>query len=75
MVRGSGARVLGRSRSGTATVAPKALAPLIDPNVHSCGTVRPHGAAELKHPDEGVFAIGMKTYGRAPTFLLPTGYE
>jgi thioredoxin reductase len=58
-----------------AVQAPKALAPLIDPNVHSCGTVRPHGAAELKHPDEGVFAIGMKSYGRAPTFLLLTGYE
>ena len=25
--------------------APRALAPLIDPNVHSCGTVHPHGAA------------------------------
>lgn len=24
--------------------APRALAPLIDPNVHSCGTVYPHGA-------------------------------
>jgi thioredoxin reductase len=58
-----------------AVQAPRALAPLIDPNVHSCGTVRPHGAAELKHPDEGVFAIGMKSYGRAPTFLLLTGYE
>jgi thioredoxin reductase len=58
-----------------AVQAPKALAPLIDPNVHSCGTVRPHGAAELKHPEEGVFAIGMKSYGRAPTFLLLTGYE
>lgn len=55
--------------------APRRLAPLIDPNVHSCGTVRPHGAAELAHPDQGVFAIGMKSYGRAPTFLLRTGYE
>ncbi len=24
------------------------LADLIDPNIHSCGTVRPHGEAELK---------------------------
>jgi hypothetical protein len=53
----------------------RALAPLIDPNVHSCGTVRPHGAEELKHPDANVFAIGMKSYGRAPTFLMLTGYE
>ncbi len=55
--------------------SPRALAPLIDPNLHSCGTVRPHGAEELKHPDANVYAIGMKSYGRAPTFLLLTGYE
>lgn len=58
-----------------AVQSPRALAPLIDPNVHSCGTVRPHGAEELKHPDANVFAIGMKSYGRAPTFLMLTGYE
>jgi hypothetical protein len=55
--------------------APRALAPLIDPNVHSCGTVRPHGAVELGHPDPNVFIVGVKSYGRAPTFLLLTGYE
>lgn len=58
-----------------AVQSPGALAPLIDPNVHSCGTVRPHGAEELKHPDANVYAIGMKSYGRAPTFLMLTGYE
>lgn len=58
-----------------ATGSPVALAPLIDPNEHSCGTVRPHGAAELAHPDEGVYVVGMKSYGRAPTFLMLTGYE
>lgn len=58
-----------------ATESPVRLAPMIDPNVHSCGTVRPHGAAELAHPDEGVFVVGMKSYGRAPTFLMLTGYE
>ncbi|MBU1351201.1 MAG: NAD(P)-binding domain-containing protein [Gammaproteobacteria bacterium] len=53
-----------------------ALAPLIDPNVHSCGTVRPHGHRELSHPDEPHFyAIGAKSYGRAPNFLMATGYE
>ncbi|MFB4294653.1 FAD-dependent oxidoreductase [Nonomuraea sp. ATR24] len=51
------------------------LAPLIDPNDHSCGTVRPHGVDELAHPEPGYYAIGMKSYGRAPTFLLATGYE
>jgi len=55
--------------------APKRLAPLIDPNVHSCGTVEPHGFAELTHPEQGFFIVGMKSYGRAPTFLLATGYE
>ena len=55
--------------------APKRLAPLIDPNVHTCGTVEPHGFAELQHPEPGFFLVGMKSYGRAPTFLLATGYE
>jgi thioredoxin reductase len=55
--------------------APAALAPLIDPNVHSCGTVPPHGAPVLAHPEPGFYVVGMKSYGRAPTFLLLTGYE
>jgi thioredoxin reductase len=55
--------------------APRALAPLIDPNLHSCGTVYPHGVAELAHPEPNFFIAGMKSYGRAPTFLLLTGYE
>jgi thioredoxin reductase len=58
-----------------AVQSPRALAPLIDPNIHSCGTVRPHGAEELKQPDGNLFVIGMKSYGRAPTFLMLTGYE
>jgi thioredoxin reductase len=55
--------------------APRALAPLIDPNVHSCGTVYPHGVVELAQPEPGLFLVGMKSYGRAPTFLALTGYE
>jgi thioredoxin reductase len=55
--------------------APRALAPLIDPNVHSCGTVYPHGATELSQPEPDVYLVGMKSYGRAPTFLALTGYE
>ena len=51
-----------------------ALAPLVDPNVHTCGTVPPHGWRELAHPEPGYFTVGMKSYGRAPTFLLATGY-
>ena len=55
--------------------SPRALAPLIDPNLHSCGTVEPHGVAELAHPEPDFYIAGMKSYGRAPTFLLATGYE
>ncbi|GIM91975.1 FAD-dependent oxidoreductase [Paractinoplanes toevensis] len=53
----------------------RALAPLIDPNEHSCGTVPPHGVDELTHPEIGYYAIGAKSYGRAPTFLMATGSE
>jgi hypothetical protein len=53
----------------------RALAPMIDPNVHSCGSVPPHGAAELAHPEPDFYIVGAKSYGRAPTFLLATGYE
>ena len=52
-----------------------ALAPLIDPNLHSCGTIRPHGHRELAHPESGYYVAGAKSYGRAPNFLMVTGYE
>ncbi len=55
--------------------APVELAPLIDPNIHSCGTVYPHGVNELSHPEADLYLVGMKSYGRAPTFLAMTGYE
>ena len=58
-----------------AVEAPAELGPLIDPEFHSCGTVEPHGARMLAHPDEDFYIVGMKSYGRAPTFLLATGYE
>lgn len=53
----------------------KALGPLIDPNLHSCGSVPPHGHRELSHPEPGFYTVGIKSYGRAPTFLMLTGYE
>ncbi|WP_374674875.1 arsenic resistance N-acetyltransferase ArsN2 [Ideonella sp.] len=53
----------------------EALGPLIDPNLHSCGTVRPHGHRELGHPEPGFYTLGVKSYGRAPTFLMATGFE
>lgn len=55
--------------------APAELAPMIDPNLHSCGTVPPHGERQLAQPEPGFYLAGMKSYGRAPTFLLATGYE
>ncbi len=55
--------------------APTQLAPLIDPNVHSCGTVYPHGAKELAQPESNFFMVGMKSYGRATSFLALTGFE
>lgn len=58
-----------------ATEAPPALSPLIDPNFHSCGTVPPHGVVELAQPEANFFIVGSKSYGRAPTFLMATGYE
>ena len=53
----------------------KAIGPMIDPNIHSCGSVDPHGHRETSHPEPGFYTIGIKSYGRAPTFLLLTGYE
>jgi thioredoxin reductase len=64
-----------RTALDPALECPPALAPLIDPNEHSCGTVRPHGARELAQPEAGFYFAGMKSYGRAPTFLMLTGYE
>lgn len=55
--------------------SPTALAPVIDPNVHSCGTVPPHGEDVLRQPEPGFYLAGMKSYGRAPNFLMLTGYE
>jgi len=55
--------------------APRQLGPLIDPAFHSCGTVTAHGEKLLAHPEKNFYIVGMKSYGRAPTFLMATGYE
>lgn len=55
--------------------APAQLGPLIDPEFHSCGSVEPHGERVLAHPEKNFYIVGMKSYGRAPTFLMATGYE
>ena len=58
-----------------AVEAPAQLGPLIDPEFHSCGSVEPHGERVLSHPERSFYIVGMKSYGRAPTFLMATGYE
>src|SRR5690606_37491905 len=58
-----------------AVEAPRELGPLIDPEFHSCGTVSAHGERVLSHPEPNFYIAGMKSYGRAPTFLMATGYE
>ncbi|MGH0600463.1 FAD-dependent oxidoreductase [Bacillus mycoides] len=64
-----------RTSIDSATESVATLAPLIDPNLHSCGTVRPHGEKELRQPEKDFYIVGSKSYGRAPTFLMATGYE
>ena len=51
------------------------LAKLVNPAANACGTVPPHGIRELAHPELDYLIVGSKSYGRAPTFLLLTGYE
>ncbi|WP_144882519.1 NAD(P)-binding domain-containing protein [Microbacterium paraoxydans] len=55
--------------------APSKIAAEVDPNVHSCGSVRATGAADLAQPESGFYIVGAKSYGRAPTFLALTGFE
>lgn len=55
--------------------AVRVLADQIHPDHHSCGDVTPHGRRELTQPEEGLFLVGMKSYGRAPSFLAMTGFE
>ena len=55
--------------------AARVLADQIHPDHHSCGDVAPHGYRELSQPEQGLFLVGMKSYGRAPSFLAMTGYE
>lgn len=51
------------------------IASEIDPNIHSCGSVSATGARQLAQPEPGLFIVGAKSYGRAPTFLALTGFE
>ncbi len=55
--------------------SPRVLADQIHPDHHSCGDVEPHGHRELARPEPGLYLVGMKSYGRAPSFLAMTGFE
>ena len=55
--------------------AVRGLADQVDPDHHSCGDVQPHGYKELAQPEQNLYLVGMKSYGRAPSFLAMTGYE
>lgn len=55
--------------------APSRIAAEVDPNLHSCGSIRATGAADLEQPEPGFYIVGAKSYGRAPTFLALTGFE
>lgn len=55
--------------------AARVLAEQIHPDHHSCGDVAPHGHRELTQPEQGLYLVGMKSYGRAPSFLAMTGFE
>jgi thioredoxin reductase len=55
--------------------SPRVLADQIHPDHHSCGDVAPHGHRELAQAEPGLYVVGMKSYGRAPSFLAMTGFE
>lgn len=55
--------------------APTKIAADVDPNQHSCGSVRATGASDLSHPETDFYLVGSKSYGRTPTFLALTGFE
>jgi NADPH-dependent 2,4-dienoyl-CoA reductase/sulfur reductase-like enzyme len=55
--------------------AVRELAEQIHPDHHSCGDVAPSGYRELAQPEHNLYLVGMKSYGRAPSFLAMTGFE
>src|SRR5690606_14219597 len=58
-----------------AVEAPPALAPLIDPKFHPCGTVPPPGVADVAHPEPGFTMVGSKSCGAAPTLRMAPGLD
>jgi hypothetical protein len=54
---------------------PAALRPILDAAAGCCGAVPPHGEAQLRHPEAGFYVVGMRSFGRASSFLMLAGYE
>jgi thioredoxin reductase len=52
-----------------------AAAMLGDDHAADCLAARSFGADALTHPEPGYFALGMKSYGRSPDFLIRIGRE
>ncbi len=53
----------------------KLAASLLGETGGDCLAVAGFGAETLVHPEPGYFALGMKSYGRTPDFLIRTGRE
>jgi hypothetical protein len=53
----------------------KLAAALLGESAGDCLAISGFGAETLVHPEPGYFALGMKSYGRTPDFLIRTGHE
>lgn len=48
---------------------------MIDPNIHSCGSLSPLWSSNSRTPSRALTWAGMTSQCRAPAFLARTGYE
>ena len=66
-------------RSGSTSIPPSdprgVLADQIHPDHHTCRRGGAPTDRELAQPEPGLYLAGMKSYGRAPSFLAMTGFE
>ena len=55
--------------------APAGMRGVLDVARAACAAVPPHGEAELRHPEANFYIAGMRSFGRASSFLMRAGYE
>ena len=55
--------------------APAGMRRVLDIARTACAAVPPHGEAELRHPEPNFYVVGMRSFGRASSFLMRAGYE